>query len=267
MSIALAEYLSGEEDAIPNPFKAGVMTRIILVLLLFSASTFAIPSQASESPCSDSIELFDLRTDTPLQAPVVDMQDRQRLAQDIFGAPGKNITVNSMVRGEFTQTGAAQTAYLVQAEGPDATTPNAQVATLAIYEDGKLVGISQSVSGNFIYRVVKSGGAATKSLLLRADQYQMATATTGISWYRFDGNAWKLIHAFDEARIDRCEDERFGGDVEAIVVGLCPLKAAGQPDFQVTRYSAMCRKGKQPLPADFSPMPNTDERAPPPVQG
>jgi hypothetical protein len=243
------------------------MIRIFLVALCLSSSTFVSIADASEGSCIGATTLLDLRIDNPMSIPALDDADRERLSRDLFGAPGRNFTVNSIARGAFTRAGAMQTAYLVQAEGPDATSPTPQVATLALYEGDKLLEKSVPTFGNFIHAVVKPDESGAQSLLLRDEHYQMATSTIRIGLFTHAERSWKPVRTFDQARVDRCEDEHFGGNVEAIVVEQCPTAAEGQYKFNVSRYHARCRDQQQPLLDGFSLMPEGKSATTTPVQG
>ena len=221
------------------------------------ASAFALSSCATGAsvPCASPRTLVDLRDDAPKPPPSVDAAARERIGRDVFDG-AKDFSVNSLVSGAFTRAGAAETLYLVQRGGPDATDPEGQQAVIAIYAGDRLAHAIPTRLGNVVETTVDVTGSGTTALLLRADAYQMGTATTNLVLVDVAGGTLHERARFGQARIDACADERFGGSVEADVVRWCPARGSW-PAFETGRWRAACVDAKAP-PADaFAPLPRT----------
>lgn len=216
--------------------------------------------------CADPVVIVDMRERAAAADPDIDATQKARIAADAF-TEGAAFTINSVARGSFTGAGKDQTLYLAQQGGPDATSPQAQDAVIVIYEGARLVRKFPTTSGNFIEATKKLDPEAPDSLLVRADHYQMATASTRLTLLRLDGEKPQLQAVFDDALVNRCEDERFGGDVEAAAASHCPDGKAREGTFWMTRYEARCIDGKPPRAADFMPLKDVERRITRAVQG
>lgn len=222
---------------------------------LIAMFAFALSSCATgaPAPCDSPRMLVDLREDAPKASISIADAQRQRIGRDVFdGYTG--FSVNSVAHGAFTRAGVDETLYLLQRDGPDATDPAGQQATLAIYAGDRLEHAIATTLGNFIQATPDLGGTGTAALLLRADAYQMGVATTRLVLVDAIGGQLHEHERFRQARVDACADERFGGTVEADVVHWC-ASPGGTPAFEVDRWRATCVNAKAPATAAFERMP------------
>lgn len=224
---------------------------------LIAMFAFVLSSCATGAPvpCAAQRTLVDLRESAPKAAPTVAETERERIGRDVFGG-AKDFSVNSFARGAFTRAGADETLYLVQGGGPDATNPAGQQAVIAIYAGDRLAHAIPTRLGNFVETTVDANGSGTAALLLRADAYQMGTATANLVLVDVAGGELHERARFEQARVDACADERFGGSVEADVVRWCPSRA-NWPTFEVERWHAACVDAKAPPAAAFERLPRT----------
>lgn len=229
------------------------------------AIVLATDARAAE-PCADPVVIADMRTQTLLVQPSVDAVQKTRIATDVFEGR-TTFTINSVAHGSFTAVGRDQMLYLAQQGAPDATSAQAQDAVIVIYEGAHLVRKLPTTAGNFVEAAKKIDSAAPDSLLVRADHYQMATASTRLTLLRLDGEKPQVQAVFDDVLVDRCEDERFGGDVEAAVASHCADGKTREGMFWITRYEARCVDGKPPRAADFAPLKDVERRISRVVQG
>ena len=209
---------------------------------------------AVAATCGDPQTLVDLRTDAPKAAAVLSPEERQRIARDVFGATPPAFTVNSVVHGAFTRPHADETLYLLQPGGPDASDPQGQQATLAIYAEGHLLRTFPTTLGNRIEATVDVTGSGSAALLLRADSYQMGTSVTRLVLVDAAGEQLQERAVFERASVDACADARFGGSVEASVIRWCTATNGTWPTFDVTRYRAACVDEKAPAVSAFKAM-------------
>ncbi len=226
---------------------------IHITAMLVSVFVLSSCATGASAPCASPHTLIDLREDAPKASPQVDAAQRARIGRDVFDG-ASDFSVNSLVRGAFTRAGAGETAYLVQRGAPDATDPAGQQAVIAIYAGDRLVHAIPTGLGNFIAATVDATGTGTAALLLRADAYQMGTATASLVLVDVAGGELHERARFAQARVDACADERFGGTVEADVVRWCP-KHASWPAFEVERWRASCVDAKAPPANAFQALP------------
>lgn len=224
---------------------------------LIAMFAFVLSSCATGAPasCDSPRTLVDLREDAPRVSISIADVERQRIGRDVFDSY-TGFSLNSVAHGAFTRAGADQTLYLVQRDGPDATDPAGQQATLAIYAGDRLEHAIATTLGNFIQATPDLGGTGTAALLLRVDAYQMGVATTRLVLADVIGGKLHEHERFEQARVDACAEARFGGTVEADVVHWC-ASPGGTPAFEVDRWRANCVDAKAPATAAFERIPRT----------
>jgi hypothetical protein len=238
---------------------AGSMMPKSTCLIAMFAFVLSSCATGAPAPCESPRTLIDLREDAPKASISVADAERRRIGRDVFdGYTG--FSVNSVAHGAFTRAGVDETLYLIQRDGPDATDPAGRQATLAIYAGDRLEQAIGTTLGNVLEATPELGGTGTAALLLRADAYQMGTATANLVLVELAGGRLHERARFDRARVDACADERFGGTVEADVVRWC-ASPGGTPAFEVDRWRAACVDAKAPATAAFERMPRAAAEA------
>ena len=228
---------------------------------LIAVFALALSSSATGAPvsCATPHLLVDLRVDAPKAPASISEARRERIGRDIFDGYTE-FSVNSVAHGAFTRAGADETVYLIQRNGPDATDPAGPRATLAVYADDRLEHAIATRFGNMIEATAEVGGTGVAALLLRADAYQMGSATTRLVLVDLAGGQLHERGRFERARVDACADARFGGTVEADVVRWC-TSTGGEPAFEVARWRAQCVDAKAPGASAFKPVPAAADSA------
>jgi len=231
--------------------RAAVPWRCARIALLAFAACAA--QQAVSAGANDGALLVDMREQIFPRPPVLSDAERRKI---LAGAVDDAATsINSVARGAFTASGRDEIVYLLQRGGPQASDPAApQGVTLAVFRDDRLQARMDTDAGNFIQSSVDIDGDGIGELLLRADSYQMGIATTRLSLVSLAQGRVTVIASFPEARVDRCGDERFGGDVEAVVIRYRRASAAAKPDFAIDRYEGRCEHGEPPRADKFRPL-------------
>ncbi|MEO7199744.1 MAG: hypothetical protein ABIY56_05955 [Dokdonella sp.] len=224
------------------------MSVVTIVSLLFATS-----AALATTACSQVKVVVDLRADPAKPAAQVSTEERQRLAEDVFPGAAGAFSVNSVAQGAFTGPGLRETLYLLQRGGPDASAPAAQDAVVALYAEQRLLHTFTTRLGNFIEATLPVAGDVDR-VILRSDNFQMGTASTALAVLQFSGGALHEEATFPGARIDRCGDERFGGDVEALVLSACTGATPRSGLFSTARYQAQCEDGRAPQPSAFRVM-------------
>jgi hypothetical protein len=217
---------------------------VIVMMVLGSGAACA------QESCVDPLLIADMREfSAATDASSLDA-NKPRIAEDLFDG-NSAFTVNTRVTGSFTSANMEQTLYVVQKDGPDATSPQAQTVTIAIYDADRLVERYSTAAGNFALGKVRLRTTDSDAVLLRADHYQMGTMTSQLSLVSFSDEKLNIVATFDEALVNRCEDERFGGDVEAVVINQCGASDHANTRFHVSRYTARCEDGRPPAAEKF----------------
>jgi len=213
-------------------------------ILIASCAAFA----AGPSAANAAQLLVDMREPFFLRPPDLSEPELQRVLV-AAAKGGEETTINGAVSGAFTAPGRKETLYVLQRGGPRAADPDTPAGvTLAVFNDGRLEARLTTDAGNFVQSTPDIDGDGVNEVLLRADNYQMGVATTRLSLVRVGHDHLTTIASFDEARVDRCGDARFGGDVEAEVIRYEP---AAKPSFVVENYEGHCVDGEPPSADKF----------------
>jgi hypothetical protein len=160
------------------------------------------------------------------------------IAKAIFGPQAHDITVNARLTGHaFTRKGAMQTLLVLQQGGPDATDPQGQEATLAVFGNGSPVLRLRTRLGNFITASGDVDGDGIDEILLRADAYNMGQGVTRLTLVKFVDGKLRTLRQFDEAVVDACDS---GGTLQAATISYCPRAGHAMPDFQVATHAGKC---------------------------
>jgi len=220
--------------------------RLCFVVVLTGAqASCAFAVDADSAGSSDTIEL-DLRDASWL--PDLKEPDARKLLDQI-GADDTT-SLNGIMHGAFTAQGRAETLYLVQRGGPQAADPMGPGGVeLAILRDGRLARRLPTDAGNKIAAAIETGGI--DELVLATESYQMGVATTRITLVSLAGERVDVLASIAEARVDRCGDARFGGDVEASVIRIRHVAGHAQPEIATQRYKAACEDGQAPRVEKF----------------
>lgn len=228
----------------------------MLVLVL------ALPciARADADGCANPVAIADLRVDPIRPDTRISAVERERLARDVLGSANADLVVNSVARGAFVAAGGEQTLYLLQKGGPDATTPGAQKSFIAVYEKDRLLHVFPNSAGNFIEATPLLAPSATRSVLLRADSYQMGVASARLVLVDLDKGRLEQKMDFGEVLSNRCDDVRFGGDVEVALITCCADRPTQAGRFMTTRYRAQCVDGKMPPAKAFRIVPAVEAR-------
>lgn len=229
------------------------MRSIGVCLAAFATILFTTSAALATASCSKARVVVDLRADPVKPQIQISTAERERLAEDVFPGALSSFSVNSVAHGAFTSPTAHETLYLLQAGGPDATSPVAQDAVFAVYSEHRLLHTFTTRHGNFIEATVPVADGVDR-VVLRSDQYQMGTSTTGLTVVQFGTGVLQKEAAFSGARIDRCGDERYGGDVEALVLSACEGREPQSVLFSAERFQAACKDGKAPPASAFRAM-------------
>ena len=220
-------------------------SRIALALVLAACGTFAF---AVDGAAPTGALVVDMRESSPRAPPPLADDEKRKLFAEI-GA-GEGTTVNGVVRGAFTAPGRDETVYIVQHGGPRAADPAApEGVELLIFRDGHLIQRLDTDAGNAVEAVLRTRGV--DELLLRTDTYQMGIATTRLDLVSLAGARVSVLASIPEARIDRCDDARFGGDVEALVIRIRHPDPRSKPEVETERFSAACEDGQAPRSEKF----------------
>ena len=214
----------------------------------FSAqAAYALAVEADSAGKGDTVEL-DLRDTLSRTAPEASAAEMRTLRDEI-GADDTT-SVNGILRGAFTAPGRDETLYLVQRGGPQAADPlGPQGVEFAIFRDGRLARRLATDAGNTIESAIETGGI--DELVLATQSYQMGVAVTRITLVSLAGERVEVLASFPEARVDRCGDARFGGDVEASVIRIRHVAGHAQPEVATQRYKAACEDGQAPRAEKF----------------
>lgn len=222
-----------------------------LCALFLAAAAAAEPADAA----GDAV-LIDMRGADFLRPPTLaDAERRTILTAARSATNGEETTINSVAHGAFTARGRDETVYLLQRGGPRAADPDApRDVTVVVSGEGRMQVPLPTDAGNFIQSMVDIDNDGIDELLLRNDAYQMGIATTRLSLVSLAQGRVTVIASFPEARVDRCGDERFGGDVEADVIRYSSAPSGSKPEFIADRYVARCEDGAAPRAEKFRPL-------------
>ena len=198
--------------------------------------------------------LVDMREPVFLRPPELSDAERRKILAEASGANGDDTTINGVAHGAFTAPGRDESVYVLQRGGPQAADPSApQGVTLAVFAGGHLEARLDTDAGNFIEASPDVDRDGTQELLLRADSYQMGVASTRLSLVSLAQGRLSNVATFAEARVDRCGDTRFGGDVEAAVIRYHAAPGA-RPEFATDRFTGRCIDGEPPAADKFRPL-------------
>lgn len=204
------------------------------------------PNAWATSACADAQTMVDTREDAPFKESGLDAEARAAIVREALGDARVEASISSGAVGAFTRVGARETAYVVQRVNPAASPVDPIDAVLIVLEGGKPVRRVATSLGQRPDGVLHGvGTAGTDALLLRADVYAMGQSSSRLVLVDLVGERLVERARFDEARVETCDDARFGGFVEAIRVIRCG-NAQPPTAWQVERVRAQCVDAKPP---------------------
>lgn len=221
---------------------------LLPLLALTTSCAWATPE------CADATTVIDTRAQAPFKDARLDAGARATILREAYGEANVEATISAGEAGSFTLAGARETAYLVQRVNPAASPVDPIDAVLVVTADGKPPRRIATALGQRTDGVVRGvGKAGTDALLLRSDAYNMGQSSSRLVLVELVEDRLVERAHFDEARIETCDDARFGGFVEAITVTRCaPLQPP--PEWRVERLRAACVDAAPPPASAFKPL-------------
>lgn len=226
---------------------------------------------ARTSPNAQRIEpshgrdfLVDYRNERPdNKPPTLEEGLLRRIVETAYGAKAAapaDYSINSSVRGSFTQQGASETVYLIQRGGPVAADPNgAQDLALVVFDaDGQPVATFKTADFNFIVVTSDTDEDGTHELLLEGSFFNMGTLGTSARLVELKSKQLRVIKTFEGVYENPCE-----GDPDSHITAASITFSAGggqePPIFKVSHYHAPCpARGGKPSFESFQPAPASE---------
>ncbi len=202
---------------------------------------------------SDEDVLIDFRSELAYDTPPLSADEEQRVLRTL-GEAGMKMNVedniNSVVKGSFTRSDTVETAYLIQAGGPDSIGPSAlQGTTLAVFDETRLVARFDVSNYNFILRASDVNRDRVDELLLSGSNFQMGQSTSWAKLVEVKNGKLRVVKDFKILLRDSCDNQfTKTREVLAGVVRYAPPKPKSQTTFDVNFFRALCssvRDGKR----------------------